>query len=100
MNRELQALAQLRSRGQAPQLPVFVTDMQRFQRNMDGVGALVIWTSLHHANDFRPLAGLEVYVMLANGYSDAGARLIEKVRSARPRRLWIWNGKRCDRLDA
>lgn len=100
MSRELQALAQLRQRGQAPQLPVFVTDMQRFQRNMDGVGALVIWTPLHVSQDWRALAGLEVFVMLANGYSNAGARLIEAVRAARPRVLRIWNGKRCDEVPA
>lgn len=100
MSRELAFLANLRCRGQAPDLPVFVTDMQRFQRNMDGVGALVVWTPLHVAQDWRALCGLEVYVILANGYSDAGARLIERVREARPRLLWIWNGQRCDRFDA
>ena len=100
MNRELSMLAQLRHRGQAPQLPVFVTDMQRFQRNMEGVGALVIWTSLNDPQDWKPLTGLEVYVMLRAGYSDAGARLCEAVRAARPRVLWIWNGERCDKVDA
>lgn len=100
MSRELALLAQLRQRGQAPQLPVFVTDMQRFQRNMDGVGALVIWTPLHASRDWRALAGLEVYVMLHEGYSDAGARLIERIRESSPRLLWIWNGTRCDRFDA
>lgn len=93
MSRELRALAELRRRGRAPELPVFVTDMQRFQRNMDGVGALVIWTDLNTVRDWTPLIGLEVYVMLRNGYSDAGARLIEAVRACEPRLLWIWDGE-------
>lgn len=92
MNRELQSLREARLAGRSPKLPVFVTDMQRFQRNMDGVGSLVIWTTLHERQKWAALAGLVVFVHLANRYTMEGNRLIEEITAARPRALFAWSG--------
>jgi hypothetical protein len=56
-------LAAMRQRGEKPQLSVFVTNHERFARNMWGVGSLVI---LHQQGEVIPvelLEGLDVVLM-------------------------------------
>ena len=84
---ELRLLASYRARGQAPQLPVFVTTLgHTFVSNLRASGVFVIPTRDIDAAPgwgWEALAGLDVVLALYQPELE----LVRAVRSARPRRL-------------
>lgn len=88
---ELETLARLRSSGQAPVLPVWITNNRMLGENLKRAGVLVIYVvSDHFACDWSPLAGLEVFLALSFADTPVGARLAIAIRNSHPRGLRLW----------
>lgn len=87
---ELRVLADLRRRGHAPQLAVFITDnWAKAAQLTDEVGALAI--RVRNARDFEhdwsPLAGLWTYLWLRQATGAELANFSAAILSANPSRL-------------
>lgn len=84
---ELRQLSSYRVRGQAPQLPVFVTTFgYTFVSNLRGAGAFVIPVrdiASAPAQNWSPLSGLDVILALYQPELE----LALAIKAARPRRL-------------
>ena len=93
MSSSLPALAAARAAGVAPGLPVFVTDMGLFARNVAGAGAWVVAVAPGaDAWDWSPLAGLEVILMFNDPTTPDARRVAVTVRDVgRPRRLTVYD---------
>jgi hypothetical protein len=83
---ELQALAKLRSRLQAPRMTVFVTDDWSFAEKLDGLGCLAIRVrpADHHECDWSPIAGLHVILAQWRTPLAEESRLASALLSAKP----------------
>jgi hypothetical protein len=89
---ELRALANMRRRGQAPTLAVFVMDDWAWaSRLTDDIGALTI--RVRNARDFEhdwaPLAGLWVYLILRNPAPTDVADFSAAILRANPVKLTV-----------
>ena len=88
---ELQLLAELRSRGQAPELPVWITNNATMRVNLTAAGMLAIPVrSDDWELDWSALAGLDVVLAVSFIDTPVGTRLAVAIRDAQPRRLRLW----------
>jgi hypothetical protein len=85
---ELEMLATLRARGQAPELDVWVTNNDTLRENLMRAGALAIRVvSDHWVCDWSALSGLSVVLYTSFDETPVGTRLAKAICNARPRRL-------------
>lgn len=85
---ELLFLVELRAGGQAPELPVWLTNSAMLKRNLTEAGCLVIpVVSDQWACDWSALAGLDVIVAVSFYATPVGTRLMLAVRDQSPRRF-------------
>jgi hypothetical protein len=92
---ELLALANLRRRGQAPTLAVFVMDDWAWAARLtDEVGVLTIRVrnAKDHDHDWSPVAGLWVYMILRNPAPADLADFSAKILRANPVKLTVSAG--------
>jgi hypothetical protein len=92
---ELRALGELRKRGKAPQLAVFIVDDWAWGdmiTNEIGVLAIKVRNARDYQHDWAPLAGLWAYLKLrrcsASDLADFSAALL----AANPAKLTVWVG--------
>lgn len=88
---ELTYLRQLRRRGQAPELAVFVTDDWRFaDRITDEIGSMMIRvrsiTDLEH--DWSPIAGLWVILWFARATEQQAKGAAALMLAQKAQRVW------------
>lgn len=93
---ELRFLANMRRRGQSPQLAVFVMDDWTWAGQItEAVGALTI--RVRNARDFEhdwsPLAGLWAYLILRNPTAAELADFSMALMRANPVKLTVWDLK-------
>jgi hypothetical protein len=82
----LRRLRELRRLGQAPSLPVVVTDNWIFNGNIERMGALSIMVRPQHsAENWEAVAGLDV--VIATDDTAEYTPLMKAIRESRPRRL-------------
>lgn len=89
---ELRALANLRARGQAPTLAVFVMDDWAWATRLtDDVGALTIRVrnARDYEHDWAPVAGLWVYLILRNPAPADAADFSAAILRANPVKLTV-----------
>jgi hypothetical protein len=92
---ELRFLANLRSRGHAPELDVFITDDWDWAtRFTEQIGALAIRVSNSRdfEHDWSSLAGLRVYLKLRRAAPADVADFATAVLAANPAKLTTWIG--------
>lgn len=92
---ELRFLANLRARGQTPELDVFVCDDWDWARRfMEEIGALTIrvCNARDHLHDWSPLAGLRVYLKLRRAAPSDVADFATAILAANPAKLTLWIG--------
>lgn len=92
---ELRFLANMRRRGQAPELDVFVTDDWDWAtRFTEQIGALAIRVSnpRDFEHDWSPLAGLRVYLKLRRAAPADVADFAMAITRANPAKLTTWIG--------
>lgn len=88
---ELQMLAKLRARGEAPTLEVWITNNRMLARNLTNAGLLaIIVVSDHWECDWSALAGLDVVISTTFENSPAGTRLAVAIREHHPDSLHTW----------
>jgi hypothetical protein len=94
---ELRALANLRARGQAPQLAVFIVDDWAWGTGLSdaiGVLAIKVRNARDHEHNWAPLAGLWAYLVLRNPQPGELADFATAILSANPAKLTVWDRKR------
>jgi hypothetical protein len=92
---ELRALANMRRRGQAPTLAVFVMDDWAWATRLtDDIGALTIRVrnARDYEHDWAPLAGLWVYLILRNPQATDVADFSAAILRANPVKLTVSTG--------
>src|SRR6188474_1133791 len=92
---ELRFLANLRARGQAPELDVFVCDEWDWAtRFTEEISALTIrvCNARDHQHDWSPLAGLRVYLKLRRASPSESADFSMALVNANPAKLTLWIG--------
>lgn len=92
---ELRALANMRRRGQAPTLAVFVMDDWAWaSRLTDEIGVLTVRVrnARDHDHDWMPLAGLWVYLILRNSAPADVADFSAAILRANPVKLTVSTG--------
>jgi hypothetical protein len=94
---ELRALGELRRRGQAPQLAVFIVDDWQWGDVLtEQIGVLAI--KVRNARDFEhnwgPLAGLWAYLVLRNPQPGELADFATAILQANPVKLTVWDRRR------
>lgn len=92
---ELRFLANLRARGSAPELDVFVCDDWDWARRfMEEIGALTIRVSnaRDHQHDWSALSGLRVYLKLRRATPSEAADFSMAIVNANPAKLTLWVG--------
>ena len=83
-------LSALRAAGQKPRLPVIVTTNRYLERNLRGVGALVIEHDAGAPMPVQALLGLEVILMLPNCMQGLAVKQLMDARGVCCARLRAW----------
>lgn len=85
-----QDLAELRQRGQKPQLPVFVTDRWALAQNVRGAGCLAIRHQPGESMPVKWLHGLDVVLVFANCEMAGKVKRLMDARGVVPKSLRAW----------
>lgn len=94
---ELRALANLRRRGQAPELAVFVMDDWPWATRLTndvGVLSIRVRSAKDHEHDWSSLAGLWVWLILRNPAASDLADFSTALLAANPAKFTLWDYKR------
>jgi hypothetical protein len=91
---ELRMLAELRARGQAPKLPIWLVNDRVFAKRIIDSGELAILiVSDQWSCDWSPLAGLAVIISTSFDATPVGTRLALAIRDAKPYSVWTWSSR-------